>query len=807
MSRPSAAATDVPARHDHGRDERGRSLVPRVLLAGALAMLLVGLAGAGVVLYRLGADADATTRRIEADVRDRFAAHTASLSGIVAQLAARPDVVQSLDAGTRDPRVLFEALDVVSRRAVRDVAITIAAPDGTAVAWAGRPQAVPPGRAADSAALVLAPGALGLRLVYIEPVRRTEGKTTRLLGAIAAEHLLSRAPRVEARDAEPASFDTSLLDVTLLPRYYGDTAVPADARTFTIQGPAGAPLVDVAISRSAVLDLRATWWRRLLALVGVTLAATMLVLAGVCAWERRWLSPLRYRQFTWLAFLALLVARVLLWIAWPPLQDALGAAGMGLPLDDALGWLHRTPFDLCVTAFLLLAAVMLVVDPLRRIRLSMRHVRQRPAGTAARVAAFTATQLAVGSVLAVLVAALTRFVQDTVTHTELDVLMLALLPPVEPGRVLVLLGLLGLVAAVFWGAVVALRVGLLRWSLVGLGVVRRVIWPLVLWTLPLAIGLLVARARDAHPPDLALLAMAVSAGVATIASVRGLAWFRRGTQARRLLSIYGALLVPALLLYPLLLDAVDRARRDLVMTQYAPQVVSHPRDLLAHLNSSLDQLDAVRDLGAMIEAAPREPGRVPTDTAFALWRKTALADWRLTSAVELYAPDGPLVSRFGFNFPEYQASVPLWRSAMCTWDVFAEASLFGSEERSMLHAERALCEPTPDGRERVRGGIILHVMLDYSSLPFLSTQGPYYDLLRGRVAEAATRQDRATRDIDLVVYGWGRSPIYSFGERVWPLPQHVFNRAYQTREAFWETQVRGTRVYDIHVSNDRLGIY
>jgi signal transduction histidine kinase len=779
-----------------------RSLVPRVLVAGALVMLLVVVLGAGFILWRLGGDASATTARIESDVRARFAAHTSALGGVIDQLKARPDVVAALDAATRDQRVLFDAVDEVARRSARDVAITIAAPDGTAVAWAGRPQAVPTGRDTSASALVLAPGALGLRLVYIEPVRRVDNGPARVVGAIAAEHLLSRTSRVDARDAEPASFETSLLSVTLLPRYFGDTAAPPDARTITIQAPSGDPLVDVAITRSAVTALRQAWWLRLLALVGVALASTLLVLAGVFAWERRWLEAAAYRRFTLLAFLCLLIARAVLWVAWPPLHVALDASSLGLSQGDLLAWLHRTPFDLSATAFMGLAAVMLAVDPLRRVRLSLRHARRSPGGAPARIAGFLVTQTIAALIVAALLIVLARFVRDTVTHTESDVLMLALLPAIDPGRLLILLGLLALVASVFWGAVLVLRVGLLRWRLTSLGTVSRVAWPLLTWTMPLAGLLAGARWRGAELPVGSLLAMIVAAGVVTLLSVRGLAWFRRGTQARRLLAIYAALLLPALLLYPLLLHAVDRARRDLVTTQYTPQVLSLPRVLEERLNRSLDQIDRVRDLGAMIEAAPREGGRIPTDTAFALWRQTDLAQWRLTSAVELYAPDGPLVSRFGFNYPEYQITVPQWRSAVCSWDVFGEASLFGSEERSNLHAERAICEG-----DRVRGGIILHVILDYSSLPFLSTQGPYYDLLRGRVAEADQRTQQPPRDIDLVVYGWGRTAIYSSGERVWSLPQAVFDQAYRTRESFWATQTRGARVYDVHVSNDRFAIY
>src|SRR5690606_39717118 len=109
------------------------------------------------------------------------------------------------------------------------------------------------------------------------------------------------------------------------------------------------------------------------------------------------------------------------------------------------------------------------------------------------------------------------------------------------------------------------------------------------------------------------------------------------------------------------------------------------------------------------------------------------------------------------------------------------------------------------GRTHVRGGLIVHVMLDYSSLPFLSTQGPYFDLFRGR--EPAAPGPTPQRDVDLVLYGWGRSAIYSSAGRVWPLPDEVFDRAYASRDAIWPTQWRGDRLYDIHVANYRLALY
>ncbi len=770
---------------------------------GTVCVLLLGAAW---VLWRLGPDVAGTAARVERDVRARFARHADTLERTVARLHQQPAVMAALDAPTRDQRVLFDAVAEAARLSGSEVAITITALDGTAVAWAGRPQAVPDAPQVDGPTLVLAPGALGLRLVHVEPVRITTGGQSRVVGTIAAEQLLSRVSTVDTRDALEARFESSLLPVSLTPRYMGGPREPGAASVVTLDAPNGTPLADVVISHARLQTLRETWWRRLVGLGAVALALTCLVLAGVLAWERRWLPPATYGRFTARAYMWLGAARVLLWYGWRPPLETTRSWSHGGGAADALEWLHRSPFDLSVTAFLLLAAVMLAVDPLRRLRLARRHVRRPPTGRGGRPMWFAATQLMAGCGLAAVLGVLARVVQDTVNHTELDVLMLALLPPLEPQHLLVLLGLLAVGASTFWGGVLVLRAGLLHWRLAPLGVWHRLVWPLVLWTTPLAVGLALVRWRGHDPPTLALLAMAGCAGAAALLAARGMVWLRRGSQTWRMLSAYAALLLPALLLYPLLLHALGHARQDLISTQYAPQVVSHPRELEKRLTAALTQIDAVPSLAARIAVMPRAVARVPTDAAFDLWQQTGLATARLTSAVELYGPDGLLVSRFGFNFPEYQATVPQWRSGVCSWDVFAETALFGSEERSMLHAERAVCD-TPAGGEQVRGGIILHVMLDYSSLPFLTTQGPYYDLFRGSARQDAPRVTASSRDIDLVVYGWGRTPIYSSTERVWELPDGVFRRAYQSRESFWAAQTRGSRVYDLHVSNDRLAIY
>src|SRR5581483_12494433 len=97
--------------------------------------------------------------------------------------------------------------------------------------------------------------------------------------------------------------------------------------------------------------------------------------------------------------------------------------------------------------------------------------------------------------------------------------------------------------------------------------------------------------------------------------------------------------------------------------------------------------------------------------------------YRLTSAIELYRPDGRLLSRFALNLSEYTTG--RYNPTSCDWDVSDEVSPFGSSERHVPRASRGICV-----RGRILGGVVVRVMLDYSILPFLSSQSPYLESLR-----------------------------------------------------------------------------
>jgi hypothetical protein len=772
-------------------------------------VVLVGFGGWIWHVVRMGTSIEATMQRVERDVRAQFAARSADLQQLTHRLLAHPTLVPGLGGQERDVRALFDTVAEEASRAGPDIAVTVTSADGAAVAWAGRPQALDQTRSSNETAWFVGPGPLGLRLVYVEPVPAPAGDNGRAtgapLGAVAAEYLLSSQTGVDTSGPFPAPLRTPLVTVYLTPSYARAAYHDADDVRVVIETPAGAPLIDVRIPRQDVEAVRAQAQRQLIALMGLALAAATLVVAGVLGWERRRMPPRAYLAFTAGAVGAVAAARLMLWWALPSLTRAGAVTTSELYASGWLPSLHRSPADLMATAVAALALVALLAEPVRRLRLQTRERRSSPFATRQSLLTYVAVQLVVGTCAAGLALLCHALISDTVAHARTDMLDLAPYLGDLP-RVVLQLGLIGTGAALFWMQVVVLRIGLLGWTHHAQPLWRRDLLPAGVWVLPVSLVAAGSWVGGRELPEVALIASVGASALVALAIARGLAWFRRGTQARRLLTTYVIVLLPALLMYPLLLDSVVRAKRRLVATQYAVEALNHPQELQNRLQRSLQQLDDMPQLAAIVSSAPRSAAGRQTDTALTLWRQTDLARYRLTSAVEIYAPDGPLLSRFALSFPEYEATVSQWSGTACTWDVFAEALPFGSEERPMMHAERAVCAVDPaTGREQVVGGLILHVMLDYNALPFLSTQGPYFDLFRGR--EPQRRQDLPQRDVDLVLYGWGRSAIYSSAGRVWPLPDDVFDRAYASREAFWATQWRGDRLYDIHVSNDRLALY
>jgi signal transduction histidine kinase len=374
-------------------------------------------------------------------------------------------------------------------------------------------------------------------------------------------------------------------------------------------------------------------------------------------------------------------------------------------------------------------------------------------------------------------------------------------------RLAVVVGLVTLNAAVVGLAVLAFRLAWSPWVFPD----HRASWRLRGLAAWLAPALVLAPAIvNALPPSVRGLvqdtppwpALVVIAGAAAGALVvqRYAPLMRRSSQASRLLLAFAAVALPSLMLYPSLLDASVRARRQLIETRYAPEVINQRQDVRFKLQEALEDINRIEGLDELVRASdPPAAGAPPTDVAFFVWSKTNLATERLTSSVELHNAAGTMVSRFAMNLPDLSQPLPHIETA-CDWEEMEEVSPLFSEDRRLLHAGRAICAP---GTRRA-GSIVVHTMLDYGNLSFISAQNPYVALMR---PEQGRPEPRLRNDIEFYVYGWSRRVLYSSVEEAPPLGEDAFRQAYASRAPYWITIERGTDSLDAYVLNDRGGIY
>jgi signal transduction histidine kinase len=749
----------------------------RLLVLGLLAAGAAGLLAGVFEAWRVGATRAGAVARAERDVRRRFDAAVAALERTASGLAARDDLRRAL-AGERDPdrrlpsgrdntRTLF---DILATAADGRSAVTIYDGSGAIRAWRGRAAEIPSDRITGPAALFVAPGPIGLRLVQVAPVTSEASR----LGTIAAELVISPASALRSLSAEEYEVQTPVAPVSLRARYEGagETDRPL---SFLLRAPSGEPVLEASVSAADLEERLARSRRAIRSIVLAMLAIALAFAIGPLLDARTGPSP--NNRTPSVALQGTLKIAMLATAAW-------GLAQLAAP----------PAADFLLSGVLLLALAAFIVDLSARARLNWRLVRRSPAEAPI---AFRSVQLAAGTAAALLSLAVARVAFDTFEATAPAALRFSIYPW-DPERLARLVGLVLVVAAALWvaAAVFGFAIGRWRVSRRDLGTAGVM---LALWVMPALVLAAAARSLSWQTPALSIVGGAVASAIAAFYAPRWGARFRHAPQAARLLALFVALLLPALLVYPSARAAAARATRSLIESRYAPQALAHPQELQARLDRALTQIDAMPTLADLIPSRAASPQPVADPApAFRIWSQTALAEARLTSAVELYDPSGLLLSRFALNFPEYAPVAQTYSSvkAGCTWEIFGEAAPFGSEERRMLHAERGVC-----AAGAVSGRIVVHVMLDYRALPFISSPSPYFEVFR-----AAASGEAPSPDIELVIYGWGLMPIYA-SSAAWPIDEALFHRIYSTRQPFWTTLDNGEQRSHVYVANDRAGIY
>ncbi len=782
----------------------------RVLLSGFVLPSIVFITGAGIEFWWLGTSNHTAFTRLQADVDSTVSEISEALSKTALELSDR--ATDSLNRETiqiaRTEQSLFNLLD--SSRS--EFAITIYSANASARAWSGRPSELQENRILGEATLFATPGPLGLRLVRIQPLidnvfSAESGNSSQRLGSIAVESLLSSTLLSNSSPDNTFILYTPIAPVSL--RAIDDN--PSDLVkpfTFRLSAPSSKTIIEANVKVDD-LERTRTWLRIvLLRVVLVLFLLTIFIVVGPTL-DNLYSSkkPEQYIRVLLKLFFLIAIARGLLWFIFRPSINTNASVSEPLPSSETLSPLIHSPIDFLLTGLTLLALSSLIFHALSRWRLINRRYFHPSQNAHELISWFTFYQALSGMVVAaILVAYGEYFLKDILDATRLEIPGSAI-GLGDPSRLLLLIGLLFFNTLTVWSVVAILVGGLSFWR------IRRLTIPqttliLTVWIFP---GLFLSRMTAA--PVIPTLFILASCIIIAFVIPRQYGWYRRASYAPRLLVSSVSLFVPAFLFYPSLTHYSDQAKRELIERDYAVQVSTHPEEIREKLFQSLENIDATLELNSMARRLKSETPEPPrTDRAFLIWRQTPLAELRLTSAVELYGSDRSLVSRFALNVPEYTATTQSWQGSGCTWDVFGVAAPLGAQERQLLHAERGLCEPHSEldlgsgQASNLLGAIVVEAMLDYEAMPFISSETPYFELLRG--ASQSDKNLVGGEGVELVIYGWGLSPIFSSHVGAWTITDELFERLYlPSRQPFWTRLDKGNETYHVYFVNNRVGIY
>ncbi|HEV3214125.1 MAG TPA: HAMP domain-containing sensor histidine kinase [Vicinamibacterales bacterium] len=775
------------------------SSLRRIYAAGVVCAILAVAIGFALERARFGStDADALARG-EGSVRDEIAGVVASLTEIASSVAGEPGLFDAAAADPAGARALFDRADqALAGREPGVFAVTAyrASASGTPLAWSGRPSEISVERLSEAEAFFVDSVSLGLRLVYVRPV--IDVPSGHRLGMVAAERVLS-----ETRGIRAVSSEVALSLPTLVPANVRPHQSPQDGEhdTFVVTSPRGEPLLDARISTEALHAARETWRSTVAAVALAILALTLIASVPPLLRWRNSMTRMSDRLSALAIVFALFVAaRALLWLA--PAPDWTIQIFHFEALGPLLRALLRSPVDFLFTMLLAGALVMWGFDIAERARLTMWHRGSAPGSNQER-ALFALAQLAAGALVALLLIGYEVLLGNAVAATSVDALHFSLHPwdATATARVAFAIAVVLAQTIMLWCGVLVLQLASLPWRMprTGAGAATAV----VLRAIPIAIVAAFPRLIGAAPSTVPRWPTAV-AGFACLALAWAFAWvrprYRHASQALRLFAGALVLLIPAFVLYPSVLHFADRALRRLIEEEYAEQATQQDVLLKQKVRVVLQEIDGA-DMPKLSGGFVPQPST--PNAALALWSQTELGTERLAASIELYGPDGRLAYRFALNLPEYVSSAQRWREPSCQWEIFEEASPFGSEERRLVHAGRGICDgnsETPSG-----GSIVVNVMLDYQTLPFITVRSPYYELIRG--PNSAPTEGARGRDVEFVVYGWGRGSLYASGGSAWPLDETLLQRIASSRDPFWTTMSNGGRTYSTYILNDRVGIY
>ena len=764
---------------------------------GIAIIVTIATLSAGYLLewHYYGLTQNATFDRVKDQTEDQFEALTRFLATTSHRLATDPTIASQLATeSNRESRTqLFKLARTSIANNYPHISTTIYDGTATARAWTGRPTELPLTRILGDASTFIVENPLGLRLVVLHPIETLQPDTSnsdsiaRRVGSVATEYVLTNETDISETN-ETALFADTLVKLTF--RTTEPIPTAGDTRAFLLETSRGEPLLSVTTTE-ANLALGRTLWRQTVNRIALALFASILIIftaPTVLRHPTRLGEQLRGGSSLH-SVIGLIVAIGLLWLSSSPTTAATGLLSSNDFSSNLSPYLLRTPGDI-----LLLSLMLIVIGSLLG-RLSgspqrfWRHNQTQPSQSGA-----VAAHISAGVAAVVVILAYEQLLNDIVGNSYLD-LVYPSLNPWDTSRISLLVGLLLLAAASQWIAASTLALTASRWH-----IARRAQLSMVAcWMIPVFAHLLYLRFDN-----FSFIVMSLGPIILALTQPFIRAHYRTASQSARFVILFGLLVVPAVIAYPRMVQIGADAKSRFIEDRFSPSTAAHPQRLLESLSVTQDEIDGVIELLPWPDSTASTAADAPDpNLAFRLWQRTELARLRLTSAIEFYGPEHELISRFALNLPEDTTLTQSFNQTNCEWEVYGEVSPFGSQERRLLHAQRGIC--LDDGQRRQSGTIVVHVPLDYSSLPFGTAPIPYYGAFQPD--RAFSEPGRIGANVQVAVYGWGLTPLFTTGPDVWSIDETLFEKIYRTQTSFWTTLTANGVHSQVYFSNNRYGIY
>ena len=257
-----------------------RDSLRRAAIVAAVGTAVILGTGWVAEVWRFGPTTEASFAHVERAVVRTVDEMVASLERTASRVATDPDV--SVGLSTPDARpLLFDVIrSAIDSPGNADVSVTVYDAVGSARAWAGRPSEIPSGRILDGESFFVAPGPLGLRLIYVRPLRAPgrPGESGQI-GSMAVERVLSPAGGITESEPDSYRLTAPLADVSLRTVYEGAGSRQGPF-TIEVRAPSGELLLEGDVREEDLVSARMAWRGAVRALTLVFLAFALAVGCG-----------------------------------------------------------------------------------------------------------------------------------------------------------------------------------------------------------------------------------------------------------------------------------------------------------------------------------------------------------------------------------------------------------------------------------------------------------------------------------------------------------------------------------------------